>query len=116
MEGNSRLSRLYLHFYLARLQCFMRRQCAQRGLRHHCDRHSFCLQVNKKVSEEKLPSTSFYSDIQEGDLGEAPTHHVIRDIEYKSAATDEVVDLEDRTKAYRVRTQSLPACFDAAST
>ena len=78
------------------------------SLRHHLDRHSFCLQVNKKVSEEKLPSTAHYSDMQEGDVGEAPTHRVIRDIEYKSAVTDEVVDLEDRTKAYRVRAQSLP--------
>eukprot|EP00891_Asterochloris_glomerata_P008203 jgi/Astpho2/8203/fgenesh1_pg.00120_%23_110_t len=59
------------------------------------------IKVNKKVSEEKLPSTAHYSDMQEGDVGEAPTHRVIRDIEYKSAVTDEVVDLEDRTKAYR---------------
>lgn len=86
------------------------------SLRHHFDRHSFCLQVNKKVSEEKLPSTAHYSDMQEGDVGEAPTHRVIRDIEYKSAVTDEVVDLEDRTKAYRVRAQSLPTYFDAAGT
>ena len=95
-------------------QVLHEKKCAQTGVRHHCDRHGFCLQVNKKVSAEKLPSTAFYSDIQEGGVGEAPTHRVIRDIEYKSAATDEVVDLEDRTKAYRVRTQSLPACLDAA--
>ena len=62
------------------------------------------------MSEEKLPSTADYSDMQVGDVGEAPTHRVIRDVEYKSAATDEVVPLEERTKAYRVRTQSLPTC------
>ena len=81
-----------------------------------CDRHSCCLQVNKKVAEEKLPSTAYHSDMQEGDLGEAPTHLVIRDIEYKSAATDEVVDLEDRRRAYRVCTHSWPTCLDAAGT
>ena len=60
----------------------------------------YLLQVLKKVAEEKPPSLGKWSD-----RPQAPdaTHTVTRDTEYKLLSDpDQVVDQEQRVKAYQV--------------
>ena len=65
---------------------------------HDC-RH--CVQVTKKVSQEKFPSTAKYSDRSRS---EDASHTVSLDTEFRAISNpDEVVAPEDKVKAYKVR-------------